>query len=98
MCFTCKGWRPTCITPNPVACGLCSLQPCTPEAFQTLLLARFQCRQVMGERDILGSQLIRRNDELALLYEKVKLQAAALARGAVQYRDRCMGQVAVRCC
>lgn len=45
--------------------------------------------QVMGERDILGSQLIRRNDELALLYEKVKLQAAALARGAVQYRDRC---------
>jgi hypothetical protein len=44
--------------------------------------------QVMGERDILGSQLIRRNDELALLYEKVKLQAAALSRGAVQYRDR----------
>jgi hypothetical protein len=42
----------------------------------------------MGERDILGSQLIRRNDELALLYEKVKLQGAALARGAVQYRDR----------
>jgi hypothetical protein len=45
----------------------------------------------MGERDILGSQLIRRNDELALLYEKVKLQAAALSRGAVQYRDRRAG-------
>ncbi len=45
--------------------------------------------KVMGERNILGSQLIRRNDELALLYEKVKLQGAALGRGAVQYRDRC---------
>jgi hypothetical protein len=42
----------------------------------------------MGERDVLGSQLIRRNDELALLYEKAKLQGAALARGAVQYKDR----------
>lgn len=48
--------------------------------------------QVMSERDVLGSQLVRRNDELALLYEKVKLQAAALARGAVQYRDRCGGE------
>ena len=27
--------------------------------------------QVINERDILGTQLIRRNDELALLYEKV---------------------------
>ena len=26
---------------------------------------------VINERDILGTQLIRRNDELALLYEKV---------------------------
>ena len=28
--------------------------------------------QVINERDILGTQLIRRNDELALLYEKVR--------------------------
>ena len=27
----------------------------------------------INERDILGTQLIRRNDELALLYEKIKI-------------------------
>jgi hypothetical protein len=27
----------------------------------------------VSERDILGTQLIRRNDELALLYEKIKI-------------------------
>ena len=29
---------------------------------------------VVSERDILGTQLIRRNDELALMYEKLKIQ------------------------
>ncbi|KAI8476303.1 MAG: flagellar associated protein [Monoraphidium minutum] len=58
------------------------------EADAERLRQRREYDLVMGERDILGSQLIRRNDELALLYEKVKLQASALARGAVQYRDR----------
>ncbi len=29
---------------------------------------------VVAERDILGTQLIRRNDESALLYEKIKIQ------------------------
>ena len=29
--------------------------------------------EVQNERDILGTQLIRRNDELALLYEKIKI-------------------------
>lgn len=43
---------------------------------------------VMSERDILGTQLVRRNDELGLLYEKVKLQASTLTRGQLQYRDR----------
>lgn len=43
---------------------------------------------VLGERDILGTQLIRRNDELALLYEKVKIQQSTLSRGQIQYRDR----------
>ena len=28
---------------------------------------------VVAERDILGTQLIRRNDESALLYEKIKI-------------------------
>lgn len=36
----------------------------------------------------MGTQLIRRNDELALLYEKIKIQQSTLAKGQVQYRDR----------
>mmetsp|Transcript_9497 Transcript_9497/g.15525 ORF Transcript_9497/g.15525 Transcript_9497/m.15525 type:complete len:886 (+) Transcript_9497:227-2884(+) len=53
-----------------------------------------RCRQkkeydvVINERDILGTQLIRRNDELALLYEKIKIQQSTLNKGEIQYRDR----------
>eukprot|EP01086_Lenisia_limosa_P012042 TRINITY_DN3928_c0_g1_i1.p1 TRINITY_DN3928_c0_g1~~TRINITY_DN3928_c0_g1_i1.p1 ORF type:complete len:819 (-),score=286.88 TRINITY_DN3928_c0_g1_i1:260-2716(-) len=43
---------------------------------------------VINERDILGTQLIRRNDELALLYEKIKIQQSILSKGSVQYRER----------
>jgi chromosome segregation ATPase len=43
---------------------------------------------VTNERDILGTQLIRRNDELALLYEKIRIQQSTLNRGEVAYRDR----------
>lgn len=44
--------------------------------------------QVINERDILGTQLIRRNDELALLYEKIKIQQSTLNKGEIQYRER----------
>jgi len=44
--------------------------------------------QVLSERDILGTQLIRRNDELALLYEKIKIHQSTLKRGESQYRER----------
>jgi len=43
---------------------------------------------VINERDILGTQLIRRNDELALLYEKIKIQQASISNGEIGYRDR----------
>ncbi len=43
---------------------------------------------VVNERDVLGAQLIRRNDELALLYEKIKIQQNTLNKGELQYRDR----------
>ena len=43
---------------------------------------------VINERDILGTQLIRRNDELALLYEKIKILQSTLARGELQYQQR----------
>jgi predicted RNase H-like nuclease (RuvC/YqgF family) len=36
----------------------------------------------------LGTQLIRRNDELALLYEKIKIQQSTLNKGEIQYRER----------
>ena len=40
------------------------------------------------ERDIFGTQLIRRNDELALLYEKIKILQSTLSKGEVQYQER----------
>jgi chromosome segregation ATPase len=43
---------------------------------------------IISERDILGTQLIRKNDELALLYEKIKIQQSTLAKGETQYRER----------
>lgn len=47
-----------------------------------------QYELVVSERDVLGTQLIRRNDELALLYEKIKIQQSTLAKGEAQYRER----------
>lgn len=47
-----------------------------------------ELEKVINERDILGSQLIRRNDELALLYEKIKIQQSTLSKGEVQYNER----------
>jgi hypothetical protein len=32
--------------------------------------------------------LIRRNDELALLYEKIKIQQSTLRQGEAQYQER----------
>eukprot|EP00828_Plagiopyla_frontata_P004424 TRINITY_DN11593_c0_g1_i1.p1 TRINITY_DN11593_c0_g1~~TRINITY_DN11593_c0_g1_i1.p1 ORF type:complete len:720 (-),score=184.60 TRINITY_DN11593_c0_g1_i1:201-2111(-) len=43
---------------------------------------------IVSERDILGTQLIRRNDESALLYEKIKIQEGTLANGEAEYRER----------
>ena len=44
--------------------------------------------QIINERDILGTQLIRRNDELALLREKLRVQQSALKNGELQYQAR----------
>jgi chromosome segregation ATPase len=43
---------------------------------------------VINERDILGTQLIRRNDELALLAEKLKVQSQTISTGEIEYRER----------
>lgn len=52
------------------------------------LTQRKEYDQVINERDILGTQLIRRNDELALLYEKLKIQTSTLRKGEAQYSAR----------
>lgn len=43
---------------------------------------------VMNERDILGTQLVRRNDELSLLYSRIQVLHGTLQRGEVQYNQR----------
>jgi chromosome segregation ATPase len=43
---------------------------------------------VINDRDILGTQLIKRNEELASLYEKIKIQQSTLAKGEVQYQKK----------
>lgn len=40
------------------------------------------------DRDVLSSQLVRRNQECALLYEKIKIQQKILNQGQAEYRDR----------
>ena len=42
----------------------------------------------MKERDLIGSQLIRRNDEVSLLYEKTKILEKTLRKGEGQYKER----------
>jgi hypothetical protein len=44
--------------------------------------------QIMNERDILGTQLVRRNDELSSLYEKIKILQSTLYKGEAQYAQR----------
>mmetsp|Transcript_10297 Transcript_10297/g.15733 ORF Transcript_10297/g.15733 Transcript_10297/m.15733 type:complete len:494 (-) Transcript_10297:320-1801(-) len=58
------------------------------EAYEEIEKLKKDYQNVINERDILGTQLIRRNDELALLYEKIKILQSTLARGEVQYQER----------
>eukprot|EP00796_Vickermania_ingenoplastis_P011054 gene11055-7686_t len=44
--------------------------------------------KISNERDLLGSQLIRRNDELALLYEKLRVHQETQSNGESAYRAR----------
>ncbi len=56
------------------------------EADAERLRQRKEYEAVLAERDILGTQLIRRNDELALVYEKIKLQQSTISKGQLAYR------------
>eukprot|EP00941_MAST-03F_sp_MAST-3F-sp1_P004256 g4256.t1 len=43
---------------------------------------------VTNERDLLGAQLIGRNEELSKLYEKIKIQRSTLSKGEWQYAEK----------
>ncbi len=43
------------------------------EAYNEHEIKKKEIQKVINQRDVLGTQLIRRNDELALLYEKIKI-------------------------
>uniref|UniRef100_UPI00358EC3C2 cilia- and flagella-associated protein 58 n=1 Tax=Myxine glutinosa TaxID=7769 RepID=UPI00358EC3C2 len=58
------------------------------EADNERLQQKKELDKVLSERDVLGRQLMRRNDELALLYEKVKILQSTLNKGEVQYQQR----------
>ncbi|XP_071376273.1 cilia- and flagella-associated protein 58-like [Centroberyx affinis] len=47
-----------------------------------------QLDQVIRERDNLGKQLLRRNEERELLYEKITIQQSILTKGDVQYNQQ----------
>jgi hypothetical protein len=42
----------------------------------------------MNERDIQGTQLARRNEELSLLHEQIKILQITLHTGEAQYHQR----------
>ncbi|CAG9569510.1 unnamed protein product [Danaus chrysippus] len=43
---------------------------------------------LINERDVVGAQLVRRNDEISLLYEKIRILEVTLHRGERQYEQR----------
>ena len=58
------------------------------EAEQEKQKQRKDYEMVINERDILGTQLIKRNEELQVLYEKIKIQQSTLDKGEIYYQER----------
>ena len=52
------------------------------------LTRRQEHETLTAQRDLLGTQLIRRNDELALLYEKIKVQMRTLCSGEISFQEK----------
>lgn len=49
---------------------------------------RKQLDNALNEKDLIGTQMIRRNDEIGLLNEKIQIIQMALDRGESQYNKR----------
>lgn len=60
----------------------------TSNIYMHLFYAHVLVVKVISERDLLGTQLVRRNEALALLYEKIKIQESIMSKGETQYCDR----------
>lgn len=56
------------------------------EAQNTQAVQKFE--SVVAERDLLSSQLVRRNEDLAALYEKLRVHESTLSKGETQYQSR----------
>ena len=64
-------------------CFIRKLRKILSEASSECARQKKELEKVINERDILGTQLIRRNDELSLLYEKIKIQQSTLNKGII---------------
>ncbi|XP_068457402.1 cilia- and flagella-associated protein 58 [Clinocottus analis] len=64
------------------------LQKIIADGEAELVQHKKQLDQVIRERDILGKQLLHRNDERALLYEKIRIQQSILSKGDFHYNQR----------
>lgn len=43
---------------------------------------------IVGEKGVLFGQLMKRNDELSLLYDKIRIQTSSLHQGEVRFVER----------
>ncbi|KAM9348951.1 cilia- and flagella-associated protein 58 [Symphorus nematophorus] len=65
-----------------------NLQKIIADADAEQIQQKKQLEQVVRERDNLGKQLLCRNDERALLYEKIRIQQSILSKGDFHYNQR----------
>ncbi|KAL7390317.1 hypothetical protein ABVT39_018730 [Epinephelus coioides] len=64
------------------------LQKIISDADAEQIQQKKQLEQVIRERDNLGKQLLHRNDERALLYEKIRIQQSILSKGDFHFNQR----------
>ncbi|XP_011501647.1 PREDICTED: coiled-coil domain-containing protein 147-like [Ceratosolen solmsi marchali] len=58
------------------------------EADLTIIKQTKEIELIMNERDIIGTQIVRRNDEISLQYNKMQILTETLAGGEKQYTQR----------
>mmetsp|Transcript_12771 Transcript_12771/g.24611 ORF Transcript_12771/g.24611 Transcript_12771/m.24611 type:complete len:1085 (+) Transcript_12771:101-3355(+) len=58
------------------------------DADEELRVQQKQYNAIVNEQRVLNQQLIKRNDELANLYEQLRLQNSVLSKGASAYEDK----------